>query len=80
MSRCHDCNRRLRGEHFVPGPTNKTHPFDAAVCKDCRPSGADAMEWMGMEYVREAPPVVPILMFSWCLLASIITIALLLHH
>lgn len=77
--RCTDCGCRLKGEHYVPGPNNE-RPFGTQICQACLPPGADTfMEWMGMEYIGEAPPVLPVLMFCWCVIAAILTLVLLFH-
>lgn len=77
--RCTDCQQRIRqGEEFFID----YRYFGAEVCSSCREVrrriDPDAF-WWGMEWVHGAPPVMPILMFTWCVCAGIIAIALLMR-
>lgn len=74
-ARCTDCNSRLKTsyeDYRFPG---------VEVCPKCvdgRRGGNDDLFWWGSEYVRDAPAVLPILLGTYVICASIIAIILLL--
>jgi len=74
--KCGDCGGRLRGTHYIdveyPGLT---------VCEKCvglrREQDRPDSWWMGFEWRRDVPNVLPILAGVYCLCAAIICLVLL---